>query len=275
MAARSPTVRPRVWLYVSAVALLVTLSGAVAYVAYAGQLSFIPNWLYYLLLLPLGFAAAAFLSGAMRSHAKFTGKVSYGTLELTGPAVVAGVVIAGGLLFANRETTFSLTVRVHGPAGPSDVVRAGSVTLDLGQSRRSAPISADGQAIFAEIPSSLAGESIRLIPDVSGYEAGSDDPVSIPSSHVVDLALRRAVYATTVSGVVTDADDRTVSGAVVSFGGGAATASTDASGHFAVSVPFAPGSMVALSVAKDGRILIDNTVTVAEQPPLRLRIGRE
>jgi hypothetical protein len=275
MAKSSSRVRPLVWVYVSAAAFLVTLLGAVAYVVFAGQLSFIPNWLYYLMLFPVGLAAAAFLSGALRSHAKFTGKLSYGTIELTGPAVVAGLVIVGGMLLANRETTFALTVRVSGPGGPADLVRTGSVMLDVGQSRRSAPISADGQVVFAEVASSLAGEAIRLIPDVPGFEAGSADPVRIPANHVVDLALKRVVYATPMSGVVTDANDRIVSGAVVSFGGGAATDSTDARGHFALSVPFAPGTVVPVSVEKGGRILLDNTVTVAEQPALRLRITRE
>ncbi len=275
MAKSSSTVRPLVWVYVSAAAFLVTLLGAVAYVVFAGQLSFIPNWLYYLMLFPVGLAAAAFLSGALRSHAKFTGKLSYGTIELTGPAVVAGLVIVGGLLLANRETTFSLTVRVYGPGGPADLVHSGSVMLDLGQSRRSAPISADGQVVFAEVASSLAGEAIRLIPDVPGYEAAGADPVRIPASHVVDLALKRVVYATPMSGVVTDANDRVVRDAVVSFGGGVATDSTDASGRFALSVPYAPGTVVPVSVEKGGRILLDNTVTVAEQPALRLRITRE
>lgn len=43
---------------------------------------------FYVLLLPLGLAAAAFLFGAMRAYARYTGKVLSGKLEIIGPAVV-------------------------------------------------------------------------------------------------------------------------------------------------------------------------------------------
>jgi carboxypeptidase family protein len=260
------------WIYISGAAFVLMLLGMVAYIAYAGQLTFIPNWLYYVLLLPGGLAAAAFLHGAMRSHAKFTGKMSYGTVQLAGPSVVAALFVVGGFLFANRATTFALTVRTHGPDGPSDIIRTGTVTLDLGQDRRTAPIGQDGRVVFAEVPASLSGESVRLIPDVQGYAAKSDEPVAIPAGHVLDLALVRKTYATPVSGTVTDAKQRLVPGALVSFNGGMASATTDASGRFALTLPLPPGTVVPVIVSINGRIVYDSNVTVAEQPALRLLV---
>jgi hypothetical protein len=263
------------WVYISAIAFLVVMAGVVAYVAFAGQLTAIPNWLYYLLLIPAGLAAAAFLSGAMRSHAKFTGQGSYGTIELAGPAVVAGLVVVGGFLLANRATTFALTVRTHGPGGPSAIIREGTLTLDLGQDRRTASIGPDGQVVFAEVPAALAGEKVRLIPNVPGYRAKDDEAITIPVSHVIDLALERQTYATPVTGIVTDARNRVVRGASVSINGGMVSAETDASGRFSMTVPLAPGSVVPIQVLVNGSIIYDSQVTVAEQPPLRLKVARQ
>lgn len=259
-------------LIVSVGGFVVVLACAVAYIAYAGQLNFIPDWLYYLVLLVAGLAAATFLHRVLRSHAKLTGKLSYGTVELTGPSVVALLVVVGGFTLAKRDTTFALTVRVHGPGGPADIVREGSVTLDLGQDRRTAAVGPDGRVVFAEVPSIRAGERIRIIPEVPGFEAESDTAIAIPPHRVIDLALARRTYATSVRGTVTDARNRVVPNALVSFNAGAASTATDSAGRFSLTVPMAAGSVVPVTVTVDGQVVYDNNVTVAEQPALRLRI---
>ena len=114
------------WVYITGVAFVVTLLAVIGFVAFAGRVR-MPNGLYFIILIPLGLAAAAFLFGAMRSHATYSGKSPYGTLELSGPVVVLALVVLGGMM-ANRAETFALTVRVHGPGGPADIVREGRLT---------------------------------------------------------------------------------------------------------------------------------------------------
>ena len=87
MPAPSPKISQLKWVYISGAVFLVALICAALLIAFAGKVSFIPNSLYFVVLIPLGLVAAGFLFGAMRSHARFSGKMSHGTLELAGPVV--------------------------------------------------------------------------------------------------------------------------------------------------------------------------------------------
>ena len=271
-----PSQPPRItqlkWVYISGAAFLVTLLSVVGLIAFAGQLTFIPNSLYFVVLIPLGLAAAAFLAGAMRSHAKFSGKMSYGTIELAGPVVVFGLVVLGGLLLANPVATFPLTVRVHGPGGQSDIVRQGTLMVDLGADRRTKPIGAEGEVVFAGIPAALVGKPIRLLPDVPGYRPHSDEPVVIPEDHIIELELGRLESATRVRGTVLDSADRTVRNAILSFDGGSVIATSDTLGSFTALIPMEPGNVVVVTVTLKGRLVYDESITLAESPPLKIRI---
>ena len=52
--------------------------------------------IFYVLLIALGLASAAFLFGAMRSYARMKGKTNYGAYELGGPICVLVLVVLGG-----------------------------------------------------------------------------------------------------------------------------------------------------------------------------------
>jgi hypothetical protein len=272
MTSPAAKIHPLKWVYISGAAFVVALACAVALIAFAGRLSFIPNSLYFVILIPLGLTAAAFLFGAMRSHAKFSGKMSYGTLELAGPVVVFGLVVLGGLFLANPVTTFALTVRVFGPGGQADIIRRGTVTADLGPRRDSRPINGEGEVIFADIPAALVGQPIRLLPDVPGYRLRNADPVVIPDDHIIELELLRPEASTKVRGVVFDSHNHTVGNATISFNGGSVTTVTDTLGTFSADLPVDPGQIVPITVTLKGRIVYDDNITAAETPALRIRI---
>src|ERR1700722_5449367 len=105
--------------------------------------------LYYLVLLPMGLAAAGFLFGVVRSCARYSGKQLGGMLELGGPIVAFLLVVVLGFVLVKPVTTFPLTVYVHGQGRPQDLLRnSGEVLLDLGLDRRRQPIGSEGQAYF-------------------------------------------------------------------------------------------------------------------------------
>jgi hypothetical protein len=267
------TLPPLKWVYISGVAFAVAMAAVVAFVAYAGRTR-LPNGLYFMILIPLGLTAAAFLFGAMRSHAAYRGESSYGTLELGGPVVVLALVVLGGLM-ANRAETFALTVRVHGPDGPGDVVRSGRITADLAGVRRTADLSANGDVVFADVPAELDGDTIQLLAEANDYMLAPDaGRVVIPASHIVALALRRKEFLVTMRGSVRDGDGRAVRGARLDFNAGAATTSSDSSGNFIVRVANAPGTVIPLTVSRGEVVLFDENVTVAEQPALRIVLRR-
>jgi len=261
------------WVYISGVAFLLTLVAVAAFVLRADRLR-MPNGLFFVILVPLGLTAAAFLFGAMRSHATWKGTSSYGTLELGGPVVVLCLVILAGMK-ANAAETFALTVRVHGPGGVSDVVREGRVTADLGGVRRTAVIGSEGEVVFGEVPADLDGTAVRIFATVPGLTSDSAaQPVKIPGSHVIELGLVSQSYRTMMRGNVRDERGRVVQRATIDVGAGAATALTDSAGNFSVAVMTPPGTVVPLSVSVQGRVLFDNTVTVADEPPLRIVVTR-
>jgi len=141
--------------------------------------------IYYLALVVLGLATAGFLFGAMRSYATFKGKVLKGTLELGGPAVVAGLVIIGGFILAPRATTFTVTVRVvdmqHRP------IRQGTLTLRAAAATTRLPINDFGETDFRELPTKFRGTSAELVADVPGYVQERTD---VKLTEVVTLTLK-------------------------------------------------------------------------------------
>jgi hypothetical protein len=126
--------------------------------------------LYYLVLLPLGLAVAAFLFGVLRSYAQYRGEVLSGTLELGGPVVVFCLVVLVGLSVRNPES-FLATVFVHGEGGMQDLPLRGQgfVVLDLGPDRRREPIGEKGQAFFPGIPASFRDQEVPVWVEAEGY----------------------------------------------------------------------------------------------------------
>jgi hypothetical protein len=117
---------------------------------------------FYITLLPLGVASAAFLFGAMNSAATFTGKVLSGSLQLSGSVVGTVMVVAGGFYFANPAGPFAVTVRVQGPAGVGSAVSTGKVVMELGRSLPEEGLNSKGEAEFKEIPPSFRTSKVRI-----------------------------------------------------------------------------------------------------------------
>ncbi len=273
MPSPAPSTTRLTWVYISAAAFIIALAAVIAFVI-AAQRMRLPNGLFFVILIPLGLAAAAFLFGAMRSHATYKGTSTIGTLELGGPVVVLGLIVVGGVM-ANRVETFALTVRVHGPSGASDIIRAGRLTADLAGVRRDASIGSDGQVVFADVPSDLEGQSIRLIAEVEGFVSDSAaERVVIPASHIVELGLKQKRYLITMRGTVHDRSGNVVRNAAINLGAGSASASSDDNGNFAVLTNEAPGTVLPLTVSLNGNVVFDSDVTINEQLPLRLVIRR-
>ena len=271
MARRSTKIGPLTWVFIAIATLAFAAALAVIISLMTGRVA-LTNAQYYLVLIPLGLGAAGFLFGALRSQAKYSGQSSYGNLELRGPAVLFIIIVAGGL-FANQSTAFPLTVRVHGPGGPSDVIREGTVTVYLDDVGRDGQIDARGAVTFPGVPSAFDGEPVSVVADVPGFVLPADTPFVIPESHVITLRLVPREYATPVRGSVRDSAGQAVPGATVSFDNGAHSAVSDDQGNFSVVLPVAPGSVVSLVVSNSGRIVFEENVTVSEQPPLRIVIG--
>ncbi len=129
------------------------------------------NQIFYLLLIPWALACAAFLFGAMKSFARFTNQHLGSYLELGGPVVLFCLVVVGGFkLVPAAPQTFDLTVRPHSADGLNPIITSGKITIDLDTDRRTESIGANGEADFKGIPPRFQGATLKILPQVEGYE---------------------------------------------------------------------------------------------------------
>lgn len=260
-----------VWVYITGAAFVLAIVLAGLFIAFADRLTFVSNAVYYILLMPIALAAAAFLFGAMRSHARYKGQASLGTLQLSGPVVVFALVLLGGLMLANPVATSSLTVRLYGSADRADLVTDGEVVLDLGDDRRTRAVGPDGQVTFAQVPVQFLSSAVMVIPRVRGYRVKEAGPYPVPPTRVVELELERVADSTTVRGAVFD-EQGPVADALVNFVHGAVTSQTDANGNFAVVLPYEEGAVVPVTVTLQGRTVYDDNYVVSAGVGLRIAI---
>jgi hypothetical protein len=87
------TIRPLTWIIISGIGFAVFLLAALLFSVYSDKINFISPSAYFFLLVILALMSAGFLFGALRSHAKYSGKAYGGTLELGGPIVTLALVI--------------------------------------------------------------------------------------------------------------------------------------------------------------------------------------
>ena|GEM_PF-853732 len=190
---------------------------------------------YYLVLLPLGLSVAGFLFGALRSLARYTGHQLGDVWGLGGPIVGFSLVVLCGFLLPPLTTNFSLTVFVHGVAGPQDLFLRdqGFVMLDLGGERRREPIRDKGQAVFSEVPANFKGQTVNVSLDAKGYELAASDPQRRIEGSSLYLPVRRK--AGFIRGSVLDEAGAPKVGATITVAG--LTTHTDVAGNFEIIIP--------------------------------------
>jgi hypothetical protein len=192
--------------------------------------------IFYVVLLPLGLCAAAFLFGVMRSFARYKGTQYGGTLELGGPIVAFVLVVGGGFVLVPKPaSTFSLTVYVHGEADRNDLVlkNSGRVFVDLDGDRQSRSIGEDGQAYFAGIPDRFRGQEVPIWVDAKGFESTVANQKARIDGASLYLPVRRK--SGHVSGRVQDQDGNPIANADLTLAG--LSRHSDASGHFEFVIP--------------------------------------
>lgn len=192
--------------------------------------------LYYVVLLPLGLCAAAFLFGVMRSFARYKGEQYGGTLELGGPIVAFVLVVGGGFVLVPKPpSTFPLTVYVHGEADRNDLVlrNSGRVFLDLDGDRQSRSIGENGEAYFPGIPDRFRGQEVPIWVDAKGFESTVANQKARIDGASLYLPIRRK--GGRVSGRVQDPDGNPIANADLALAG--LSQHSDASGHFEFTIP--------------------------------------
>lgn len=206
--------------------------------------------LYYIVLLPFGLCVSVFLFGVLRSFGIYRGRVFGGLLELGGPVVGFLLVVILGFALPEPAQNFSLTIIAHGPLSNTDMVlrSTGSIILDTGALRRTAPIGPNGDALFPEIPANMWGRKASVGLDAEGFELAEPQKqlTLSPTTFYVEVRLKPGLLAGHVY-----ADDQPLPGVTLSAGRTQTT--TDGQGYFEMQVAgIETNSEVTLVATKTG-----------------------
>jgi hypothetical protein len=196
----------------------------------------IDKMIFYVLLIPMGLSAAAFLFGAMRSYAAYSGKSFGGSIELGGPAALFALVVVGGFYLVPDTTTFGVTVYVHGSGGKQDVVlrNQGEVMIDFEDYRRPEPIRENGQATFPGIPAKFRNQVVPIVILAKGFEIADKNKQYEISGKAIYVEVRRDESLAKVFGKVKD-EDKYLKGVQISIED--LQTMSDSNGYFMMSIP--------------------------------------
>jgi len=261
------------WVYISGAVSLFFLLLAILMIVFAPDITGagITKSIYYIVLIPVGLASAAFLFGALRSSAKYSGKTSYGSIELTGPVVIFCLVVIGGFYFATPDSEFSLTIRTSIVNEPEKILSYGSLILDIGEQRLDKQINENGEVTFAGVPSRYLGKSINIIPQIKGYKIKGSSLISIPDNHIIYLELEERRDSTLLRGRVINETGNPVDSVSIDIESGLASTVTDENGLFSIIVPAAKGETVLLTALKNGITGHREFITVPERGSIEVR----
>jgi hypothetical protein len=178
------------------------------------------NQIYYVVLVALGLGAAGALFAATRSKAGALG--------------IFLLVLGAGIYFSPGQKPFGLTVFVHGPGGPQDLIlrNQGRVAIDLGPDRRVEQIGEKGSAFFAGIPPDYRGKSIPVSVMADGFARTDGSALRLTGESLYVPVRKQGVL---LSGVIVDEARDPVPNATVQVAG--QTAKTNESGRFELLIP--------------------------------------
>ncbi|HEY5408156.1 MAG TPA: hypothetical protein VIJ92_13760 [Ginsengibacter sp.] len=260
------------WVLISAAGFLVFIGVALFFIFFNDKLSNISLPLYFFLLVVVGLIAAAFLSGALKSQAKYSGKVAGGTLDLAGPVVIFALIIYLGYIFRPVAGVTSLKITVFGSNTKSELINAGMLKILL--NKPDSQNIHNGLAEFTDIPTSFTGKEVTVIPLVDGYYDVSQQ-VKINADDIpVELHLTKKPDSVFISGIVINQAGKAVSNAIIIFEDGFARDTSDNYGNFRLKLPFKEGHESRIRVYLNNVMMYNNEQTLSSNTSMTLQLHK-
>lgn len=160
------------------------------------------------------------------------------------PGILAALALVVGYTWkscfgAEYKDSLQLTVYVHGPKSPSDVVlqNTGKLLITLDNDRRSAIIGENGRTNFGEIPAGFRGQEILVGLEAEGYELAFPGKKYRLGDEPVYLEVKRDNALGIIQGIVKDrSGEHFIGGALVMIDQDTTT-TTDSLGRFRILLP--------------------------------------
>ena len=240
------------WVIISAIGFLLFLAAAVGLLFLNDRIGVIKPQIYFFLIIILGLVCAAFLFGALKSHAKYTGKVYDGTLELGGPILVLVVLVFLGFKFMPKKENFVLKFNVFGNPAKTVLINDGQLKIFL--SKPDSQKITNGYASFTDIDEKYQGKKMDILATAAGYE-NHRQTITLPTEDVpVDFFLIQKPDSINVSGIVVNKDGQPVKKALIIFENGIAKSTTDLQGNFNIVLPFKDGKEISIRVFEGDKL---------------------
>jgi hypothetical protein len=263
-------VTPTSWLLVSLVGFVLFILVFAGIIAYSKQIT-ISTPVYFFLVVILALISTAFLAGAMRSVARYSGTFQNRTLYIAGPALIFMIILY--IAYKYRPETkaggpLSLSVLFIGPKGDATPVSSGTVYVRIGQYAGTDEISKRGTATFTGINADYKGQPIDISGDIEGFQldtAGAVYRLSDTQEYTnLTVRLKRLGIRTMVRGKVMLPERRGIPAAHVIFQGVDSVFTTDSLGNFSAVLPLRPGSETRVIVTKGPQEIYNSLRTVSD-----------
>lgn len=283
-APKSKPIRQISWVWISGIAFLLCLLASAFLIFFGKQMESlgITGNIYYVILIPLGFSAAAFLAGAMKSYASFksNGTLPYGQLNLSGPIVIFVLVVAGGFIMPGliKKGKFDWKLRIVNNDQSTVSFNKGAVLLYIGKYTRKEDIH-NGEVVFPDIPDDYNNKKgIVSLQNVDDYQmtGPSDFIISKNEDSVNQINITRTAQSvsTNIRGSILTSKNEPAGNVLVNFSSGLATCYTDENGDFSVTVPVPPGEKVPVKISMNGIMVFNEEVIISASTPLNLTLPK-
>lgn len=266
-------IRPLNWAIISGLVSVAFILTTFLFVNYYKELNQINASNYYFLLLIAAIIPSAFLFGAFKTTAKYSGKIMGGKLELSGVAALYFCLIGVGM--ANKpqkDQPLSLTVNVFSSEDSTEIIMNGEAKIMYGQAFIRKQIN-EGQFTFKEIPGEFNHDSLSLVVNAKGYFSKREKVYISGDRPVSEIYLKKMPISVKVKGTVTDKKGKPVDKAILVFGDGIGLDTSDVMGTFSITLPLENGSETNLRVYSGSNVpQYNGSITLSDKGSLSIQL---
>ena len=260
-------IEPKNWLFVAIIS-LVLFFGFFYFITVASKKIVISLPVYFFLIIVIDFAATAFLSGAMKSVARYQVKSDNKSLYLAGPAVIFFIILYIGYKYRPEPPSQPVSISVLVTDDKNALIKNGKVHIRVGLVQNAADLDSNGVAFFSGIIGDYKGSDVDIYTEVPGYHM--DKQLHYKVSDLADftnikIPLIKNIDSISIQGHLTELPSRTaISHALVTFEGVKSLFETDSLGSFSAVLPFKSGTEVRVIVLKGHKEIYNSLRTLTD-----------